>query len=93
MTMLSHLYILFITFGITDAIDIFLVAIMLYQLYKMVKGTAAVNVFIGLALIYIIWIIVIWVLLPEQRSPITRRCKSYIIPDKQNFLLGQAIIG
>ncbi len=58
MTMLSHLYILFITFGITDAIDIFLVAIMLYQLYKMVKGTAAVNVFIGLALIYIIWIIV-----------------------------------
>lgn len=31
---------------------------MLYQLYKMVKGTAAVNVFIGLVLIYIIWIIV-----------------------------------
>lgn len=31
---------------------------MLYQLYKMVKGTAAVNVFIGLALIYIVWIIV-----------------------------------
>ena len=57
-TVLSHLYILFITFSITDAVDIFLVAIMLYQLYKMVKGTAAVNVFIGLALIYIIWIIV-----------------------------------
>ena len=31
---------------------------MLYQLYKMVKGTAAVNVFIGLALIYIVWIVV-----------------------------------
>ena len=29
-----------------------------YQLYKMVKGTFAVNVFIGLALIYIVWIIV-----------------------------------
>ncbi|MBI3518399.1 MAG: TIGR00159 family protein [Bacteroidetes bacterium] len=56
--MLSQLYILFISFGITDAIDILLVAIMLYQLYKMVKGTAAVNVFIGLALIYIVWIIV-----------------------------------
>ena len=51
-------YSLFITFGITDAVDIILVAIMLYQLYKMVKGTAAVNVFIGLALIYIVWIIV-----------------------------------
>ena len=39
-------------------VDILLVAIMLYQLYKMVKGTAAVNVFIGLALIYIVWIVV-----------------------------------
>lgn len=56
--MLNSLYILFISFGITDAIDIFLVAIMLYQLYKMVKGTAAINVFIGLALIYVVWIIV-----------------------------------
>ena len=56
--MLNQLFILFISFSITDAIDIFLVAIMLYQLYKMVKGTAAVNVFIGLALIYVVWIIV-----------------------------------
>ena len=56
--MLSHFFILFLSFGITDAIDILLVAIMLYQLYKMVKGTAAVNVFIGLALIYVVWIIV-----------------------------------
>lgn len=55
--MLTPLYI-FLSFGLTDAIDILLVAIMLYQLYKMVKGTAAVNVFIGLALIYVIWIIV-----------------------------------
>lgn len=56
--MLNHLFISFLSFGVTDAIDIFLVAIMLYQLYKMVKGTAAVNIFIGLALIYIVWIIV-----------------------------------
>lgn len=56
--MLNQIFILFLSFGITDAIDILLVAIMLYQLYKMVKGTAAVNVFIGLALIYVVWIIV-----------------------------------
>lgn len=56
--MFFQTYILFLSFGITDAIDILLVAIMLYQLYKMVKGTAAVNVFIGLALIYIVWIVV-----------------------------------
>jgi diadenylate cyclase len=54
----TSLYILFISFGIADVVDILLVAIMLYQLYKMVKGTAAVNVFIGLALIYIVWIVV-----------------------------------
>lgn len=56
--MLFPLYILFLSFGIIDAIDIFLVAVMLYQLYKMVKGTAAVNIFIGLASIYIFWIII-----------------------------------
>jgi diadenylate cyclase len=56
--LLAPFYILFISFGITDAIDILLVAVMLYQLYKMVKGTAAVNVFIGLALIYVVWIVV-----------------------------------
>jgi diadenylate cyclase len=51
-------YILFISFTVTDAIDILLVAIMLYLLYNMVKGTSAVNIFIGLALIYIAWIII-----------------------------------
>ena len=56
--MLIQIFISFISFGITDAIDILLVATILYQLYKMVKGTAAVNVFIGLTLIYIVWIIV-----------------------------------
>jgi uncharacterized protein (TIGR00159 family) len=55
---LNQLFIAFISFGITDAVDIILVAVMLYQLYKMVKGTAAVNVFIGLALIYVVWIFV-----------------------------------
>lgn len=49
---------MFLSFGLTDAIDILLVAIMLYQLYKMVKGTAAVNVLIGLVLIYVVWIVV-----------------------------------
>lgn len=56
--MLNPCIILFITFRLTDAIDILLVAIMLYQLYKMVKGTAAVNILVGLALIYVVWIVV-----------------------------------
>lgn len=50
--------ILFLSFRITDAIDILLVAIILYLLYNMVKGTSAVNIFIGLAVIYVLWILI-----------------------------------
>jgi uncharacterized protein (TIGR00159 family) len=48
----------FITFGITDAIDILLVAIILYLAYNLVKGTSAINIFIGLALIYFAYIVI-----------------------------------
>lgn len=50
--------IFFISFGLTDAIDILLVAIMLYVAYNLVKGTSAVNIFIGLAFIYFAYIII-----------------------------------
>ncbi len=50
--------ILFITFGINDAIDILLVAVILYLFYNLVKGTSAINIFIGLALIYMAYIII-----------------------------------
>lgn len=56
--MLFTNFILFLSFSITDAIDILLVAIILYLLYNMVKGTSAVNIFIGLAVIYFLWIII-----------------------------------
>ncbi|MGY8946117.1 MAG: diadenylate cyclase CdaA [Flavobacteriales bacterium] len=36
-------------------IDIILVGIMLYYAYKLVKGTAAINIFLGFVIIYIIW--------------------------------------
>jgi len=44
--------------GILDVIDITLVAILIYQLYKLVKGTVAINILIGLSAIYLIWKIV-----------------------------------
>src|SRR3954470_22053444 len=50
-------YIQFISFGINDAIDILLVAIILYLAYNLVKGTSAINIFIGLALIYFVYIV------------------------------------
>jgi len=42
-------------FGIIDFIDVFLVAILLYYIYKLVKGTVAINIFIGIIIIYLVW--------------------------------------
>ncbi|GEQ85697.1 membrane protein [Patiriisocius marinistellae] len=48
-------FIEFTDFRIIDAIDIFLVAGLLYYLYRLVKGTVAINIFIGIVIIYGIW--------------------------------------
>lgn len=42
-------------FTIIDFIDVILVALLLYYVYKLVKGTVAINIFIGIVIIYIIW--------------------------------------
>lgn len=42
-------------FGIIDFIDVFLVALLLYYVYKLVKGTVAINIFIGIIVIYAVW--------------------------------------
>ena len=48
----------FLDFNIITLIDIVLVAVLIYQLYKLVKGTVAINIFIGLASIYLLWKVV-----------------------------------
>jgi uncharacterized protein (TIGR00159 family) len=48
----------FLSFDFIDVIDILLVAILLYQLYRLVQGTVAMNIFIGILAIYFIWKIV-----------------------------------
>lgn len=45
----------FLDFSILDAIDILLVAFLLYQLYRLIRGTVAINIFLGVAAIYLIW--------------------------------------
>lgn len=42
-------------FGIIDFIDVFLVAVLLYYIYRLVKGTVAINIFIGIIIVYLIW--------------------------------------
>jgi len=48
----------FITVRWLDMVDILLVSILLYQLYRLVKGSVAINIFIGITSIYLIWLIV-----------------------------------
>jgi uncharacterized protein (TIGR00159 family) len=42
----------FISFDFLDFLDIVLVAVLLYYVYKLVKGTVAINIFIGIALLF-----------------------------------------
>ncbi len=38
-----------------DFVDVFLVALLLYYAYKLIKGTVAINIFIGIIIIYGAW--------------------------------------
>ncbi|WP_115124316.1 diadenylate cyclase CdaA [Marinirhabdus gelatinilytica] len=40
---------------IIDVVDIVLVAFLMYYLYKLVRGTVAINIFVGIVIIYAIW--------------------------------------
>ncbi len=41
-----------------DLVDISLVAILLYQIYKMIRGSLAVNIFLGLLSLYLVYLVV-----------------------------------
>ncbi len=48
----------FITIRILDIIDILLVALLLYQVYRLIKGTVAINIFIAVFAVYLLWLVV-----------------------------------
>ena len=48
----------FLNFGWIDVLDIALVSILLFQLYKLVRGSVAVNIFIGILAIYLFYLVV-----------------------------------
>ncbi|MBL4655216.1 MAG: TIGR00159 family protein [Bacteroidia bacterium] len=48
----------FLTIRLWDIIDILLVAYLLYQLYALLRGSVAINIFIGLLSIYLLWLLV-----------------------------------
>ncbi|OIP02234.1 MAG: TIGR00159 family protein [Bacteroidetes bacterium CG2_30_32_10] len=45
----------FMTVRFLDVIDVLLVAILLYEVYKLIKGTAAINIFLGVIALYLLW--------------------------------------
>lgn len=47
---------LFIHIRLLDIIDIFLVAVLLYQVYMLVRGTVALNIIVAIAVIYVVWL-------------------------------------
>ena len=48
----------FITIRWLDVIDVLLVALLLYQLYNLIKGTGTINIFLGIIAIYLVWMLV-----------------------------------
>ncbi|WCT12579.1 diadenylate cyclase CdaA [Mucilaginibacter jinjuensis] len=48
----------FLKFNFFDILDIVLVALIIYQLYNLIRGTIAANIFIGLAIICLLYFVV-----------------------------------
>ena len=48
----------FLRLDIVDIIDIILVGLLIFQVYKIIRGTAAVNIFLGIIFLYFIWMVV-----------------------------------
>ncbi len=48
----------FIDIHFIDVVDIILVALLVYYVYKLIRGTAAISIFSGIILIYVVWIVV-----------------------------------
>ena len=47
-----------LNFSILDIIDITLVAFLLYYIYKLIKGTVAINIFVGIVIFYLFYLLV-----------------------------------
>jgi uncharacterized protein (TIGR00159 family) len=56
--MILGFHIGFLEVGWVDLIDISLVAVLLYQVYKLIKGSLAMNIFLGIISLYLIYLVV-----------------------------------
>ncbi|MCV9387163.1 diadenylate cyclase CdaA [Reichenbachiella ulvae] len=56
--MILGFHIGFLEVGWVDLIDIFFVTILLYQVYKLMRGSVAIKIFLGFLLLYLIYLVV-----------------------------------
>ena len=49
---------MFFNFGIKDAIDILLVGMMLYYVYRLMRASRSLNVFVGIVFFIVVWLLV-----------------------------------
>jgi uncharacterized protein (TIGR00159 family) len=47
-----------INIHIMDVVDILLVGLLVYYVYKLIRGTAAISIFLGIIILYIVWAVV-----------------------------------
>jgi len=47
----------FLHFGWLDFIDVMLVSLLLFQLYRILRGSVAINIFIGIITVYFLWLV------------------------------------
>ncbi len=45
----------FLSFRFTDAVDIIVVGYLMYQMYRLLRGSVAFNIFVGVLLLYVVW--------------------------------------
>ncbi|MHB9141005.1 MAG: TIGR00159 family protein, partial [Paludibacter sp.] len=62
--------------GFKDVVDIFLVAVLLYQTFKLLKRSGAANIFIGILAFIICWFLVSYVFKMELLGSIFDRVVS-----------------
>ena len=53
---------MFFSFGVKDAIDIILVAFLMYQIFKMMRSSGTLSIFSGIVSVIVVWLIVYEVL-------------------------------
>lgn len=48
----------FVNISFIDVLDILLVALLIYEFYRLIRGTSAMSIFVGIIILYVIWIVV-----------------------------------